>query len=225
MLLQQKDLDTLMEEHPQLVENILLPSEFQRFRKFTLPKRQREWLAGRICAKAALQKQLKIPATSLRDFLIGSNESGRPCAKLNLPLSPDVENIDLSISHSGEIACALVADCCCGIDLQEQKDTLIRVQDRFCSAAEKKILARIRNGSEKERLVLLWCAKEACRKACSSLFLPEFHLMQLQHVEHMKSCYTLTITHPELKDPLPIVCKFYRGYGLALCLLTENIDA
>lgn len=143
--------------------------ERQRFFSFKYPKRQLEWLGGRLAAKKAAKALLEaegspVPALSL--LSVESTPTGRPSLRIARPKGRE---IDLSISHSGSMATALaVCSGTCGIDIQEISPVVIRVKSRFASAEEEAVLRTLPdliNLAEEARLSLLWSAKESFRKA------------------------------------------------------------
>jgi phosphopantetheinyl transferase len=90
---------------------------------------------------------------------------------------------------------ALVAAHPCGLDLQKVTDTVVRVRERFCSAAEANLLP----GGDQHRevgLTLLWAAKEALRKARGGVPLTGFltiHLTGLERQAEQGWCFRLAI--------------------------------
>ena len=56
-----------------------------------------------------------------------------------MDLPPELQDLDISISHSGDYAIAWPLPLG-GIDIQQSSDTLARVRDRFCRSEEENIL-------------------------------------------------------------------------------------
>ncbi len=85
---------------------------------------------------------------------------GRPV--LTMPAQA-ARHPELSLSHSGEYAAALVCTMgSCGIDIQMESARLLTVQERFATEAECALLDAV---PEKiTRLAILWAAKEAVKK-------------------------------------------------------------
>jgi phosphopantetheinyl transferase len=144
---------------------------------FKLPKRRAQWLTGRLCAKQAVigycrehLPQLPLPAANR--IHIRNSPSGRPyidCGRA------DVNSLDISISHSGEYAIALVASGPCGVDIQKDSESLLRVRSHFCLEWESELLQRcLPDLDHGQRLTLLWTAKEAAKKALSLGKMPGF---------------------------------------------------
>ncbi|GAB4338899.1 MAG: hypothetical protein Kow0089_11220 [Desulfobulbaceae bacterium] len=155
------DLESLEEDTTTL--SLLSEEEKRLFATYSYPKRRREWLGGRIAAKAALARLLERPpgTPAATEISILPNPSGAPGI---IGLSGTVPA--LSISHSGRYGAALAAAApTCGIDIQIVSDKTVRVADRFASRAEEKLLAGAIPGlSRAWRLTLLWSAKEAVKK-------------------------------------------------------------
>lgn len=208
----------------QSYQSSLSTPEKQILASFSLPKRQFEWLGGRVCAKVALINLLldNEPPEPF-DITIGNAPSGRPFATGSKG-TEIFSKFDISISHSGDFACALASNCFCGVDLQAFSDTIIRVRERFCNEEDEKIIKR--STSIKHRiayLTLLWAAKEAVRKASSHRLLPEFLHLRLERVEQKSSNYTFSFVHSGIEAD--VLCGFHKDYGLAICLTKEGYHA
>lgn len=166
-----------------LLDRWLTEGERQFFSGFTLPKRRLEWLGGRFAAKISLLDLLKNgnPALGADRLEILPDHAGRPhLASLDTDLP---EKISVSISHSGGYAAALaVLDRPCGLDIQHLSPALEGIKERFCTAAERRLLQgcpKLAEHNKIEQLALLWSAKEAFRKVPRLSPLPGFLEMQL----------------------------------------------
>jgi len=149
------------------VVSLLSPEEKKLFATFSYPKRRREWLGGRLAAKSAVLQLLRINNTTeiLSELTILLTENGSP-QLIGTHLTGDKPPA-LSISHSDRFAVAMAVKAeTCGIDIQKISEKTERVADRF---SEEKELLLLRDHTsmlnEKERLTLLWSAKEALKKA------------------------------------------------------------
>lgn len=195
----------------------LAPSEQQRFASFKLPKRQNEWLAGRICTKIAVQKlNSELSRTPSNRVTVVNDEEGRPALFLDNTPFPALE---MSLSHSGEFALALIAENHCGVDIQEKRDTLLRVKERFCTEAdEQSLTTAFSNSPGLVELNLLWTVKEAIRKTLSHQYIPEFLKINLDQIEQLNGDTFAFHCHYQ-HNRLTAVCGHYRSYALAFCIL------
>ena len=154
----------------------LAAGEWAALASYSLPKRRAQWFTGRICAKQAIASYLRkhlqqLPCPDSRDILIGNLSTGRPYIETRLA---ELNGLDLSISHSGDFAAALVSTTACGIDIQEDSPSLERVRERFCRESERQLLQELPGGDGTARLNMLWTAKEAARKAARDSRMPGF---------------------------------------------------
>ncbi len=200
--------------------------EKERFSTFRYAKRQREWLAGRICAKAAIfdyclthiQQERNLSRSQLH---IENLESGRP-AILHGATQSQLPEPDISISHSKDFALAFAAKTYCGIDIQHTTDRLFRVKDRFCSENEEQLLQSIvTEEMPSMHLTLLWAAKEAAKKAISVLSMPGFLDMNLINLEERGHGMVFTFSYLKSSAPpstLKVIVGQYRDYGIGICL-------
>ncbi len=171
-----------------LAERYLGAEERERFLAFSYPKRQAEWLGGRLAAKEAAHRFMAPASTAdpnWRQWPIQQNQQGKPFIQGALP--PGRKNPAISISHSGGLAVAMATGSgSCGIDLQIITPSLHKVRERFASVAELALLEEpegLRGLEPLARLGLLWTAKEAYRKAKERTPLLGFLEMRLQRVE------------------------------------------
>jgi phosphopantetheinyl transferase len=195
----------------------LSEGELHRHSSFKLKKRRNEWLTGRICAKLA--------AGLMHDF--SKQQEYNRIAVVNAPGGrPSLEykgeyvshTLDISISHSGNLAVALAATDYCGIDIQETTETLLRVKERFCSTRDEQNLSNyFDDTTDATQLNLLWTAKEAIRKTLSYLKVPDFLALSLTGVELISN--NLYAFHFRFQDhKISIICGQFTNYCLALCV-------
>jgi 4'-phosphopantetheinyl transferase EntD len=221
----------------------LHPLEQETLSSLLHQKRHIEWLGGRICAKEALRCFLKntrphppeVPAPGLQ---IIHAPSGRPLLHPGL-LNENIVIPHASISHSGKYALALAADAPCGIDIQENREPLGRIQERFCSQSEGRLLMRLLLGIEpSEHLTLLWAAKESVKKAVLMESMPGFLELVLNRIDFSHGLghpgsflFTFAFNANDQRESgettLPslqfqaLVC-LYHGYGVGLCISSAS---
>ena len=199
---------------------------------YRLPKRRSEFLAGRISVRFALAQYWAAKGWyhALPEVEIINDSTGRPWVKMELfPGEDNRPAPEISISHGGAYGAALAADAPCGIDLQEQKGTLLRVRDKYCSTEEDLILsAFLPEMASPARLSLLWTAKEAAKKACSCRWMPGFLDLRLDPpVQRQDGWYILELAltgAPEnllVPAKLSVLATTFNAYGLAVCILNE----
>jgi phosphopantetheinyl transferase len=161
------DLDRLAElsaeDDASLIESLLSTSEQEYFSRFHYPKRRREWLGGRIAAKAAMLNLDHSPlqGDTMHNMSILANEHGRPMAD-------QMSHLAFSITHSRRYAAALaVAGDICGIDLQKISPKLSGLTERFtCTEEIRTVRADLSADiAETTLLTMLWSAKEALKKS------------------------------------------------------------
>jgi phosphopantetheinyl transferase len=195
--------------------------------RFTLPKRRREWLAGRICAKIALEEYFeKYNPRQLprHDKLsIVNSDMGRPYILVNNENSM-AELPDISISHSKSLALALAAKSSCGVDIQKTSDALIRVKERFCRPQEEAILlSSMGNDNPLNHLAMLWAAKEAAQKALSIAGMPGLLELELTCIERDGSHELLFVfnrfhRHARVATKIRVLATAFAGYGIGICI-------
>lgn len=212
-------------------KGLLHRHEIAQAEAYRLPKRRNEFLAGRAAAKLALAeywaakgRQLVLPAVAIRN-----DPTGRPQAWMAADDEDHQPAAEISISHGGAYGAALATAAACGVDLQEQKDTLLRVLEKYCIAEEERILAvSLPDAAPLDRLSLLWAAKEAAKKACSHRWMPGFLDLRLESIRPQAGCHVLSLgvaraPEPEgFFDPINVLATTFHQYGLAVCILNET---
>lgn len=154
------------EAHRKNIISLLAPDEKKIFSSFSYPKRQIEWLGGRIAVKfaALLLLKKKISTDRFATITIMTREDGSP----ELRCVPPPDRLpSVSISHSGIFAAGMAAnESVCGVDIQKITDRTQKVVSRFAEPDEIRLLAETMPGlSKTQHLSLLWSAKEALKKA------------------------------------------------------------
>jgi 4'-phosphopantetheinyl transferase len=139
----------ITEPFSELYEQVTLnPKSAQRLDKMKSQLHQRAFLSVRnLLAEAGYT-----------DFDLHYDSSGKP--HLN-------DNNYISITHSHEFAAIIVSDQKAGIDIELQRDKILRIADKFVATAE---LSRLQSLSKEEyikKLTVKWGAKEAIFKICN----------------------------------------------------------
>ncbi len=208
---------------PPPLPTLLSATEQDRYQSFRHPKRQQEWLGGRITAKAAVATLLTTgtrPAPAATTLVIASDHAGKP--RLELPGL--AQTVHLSISHSHNQAVAMASFHPCGIDLQISTSTAARVKERFTTPAEETLLTTsLGEHSETMQLTLLWAAKEALRKMMPISPLLGFHDAVLTGIQPADKAHLLLFSSPKMchntPHPLRVVATVLGEYALALSVL------
>ncbi len=137
--------------HP---DEILSTEELEKYSSFKVPKRQKEWLAGRFAAKAVIGNFLN-SSLNPKNIPITYDLSGRPVCLLNN------KKYLLSITHSGDWAGAVVKNENCsflGMDIEKiEVRSKFWIEDYFHKE-------EVKTGSP-EHLTKLWTIKESVLKA------------------------------------------------------------
>jgi 4'-phosphopantetheinyl transferase EntD len=203
----------------------LHPQEAKQLIDFKYNKRSTEWLAGRICAKQSLLFFLQLKGVgegvaSVHRHRIASEESGRPFFHTG-SADQSFTYPQLSISHSKEFATALCAMENCGIDIQYQTNSLLKVKEKFLNAAEERLLdTTLVAHSALVRLSLLWAAKEAAKKMLSPTGMPGFHdlhLIEISITDAHSAIFSLLESRRYHAHFAVAVGIQSTGYSIAIC--------
>ncbi len=214
-------------EQRNFAHRYLSPAESRVFRRFTFPQRADQWLAGRLCAKAAALSLIPASGPSppaWREIEINNHISGRPFIALSGASASPIP--DISISHSGiQTAAMAVWPFLCGLDLQEIRDTS-RIRSRFATPEEEIII--LRQGAEsnqppKAMFTMLWSIKEAVRKAFPLHPLPGFLDLSLQALATIPGGFSgrITCQRSGMPDILSFFAFIENNYTVALTINCE----
>jgi 4'-phosphopantetheinyl transferase EntD len=155
----------LEQDYERLLREHLNEEERKAFTALSHPKRRKEWLAGRVAAKAAVRMLLQQPPP-FPGVHIESDSQGVPKVGLR---GEDNCGFHASISHSGEVCVALAARSSgWGIDVEAAADSAREIADAFASAGEVERLRACGLGEGSVPLSALWSLKEACLKAAEA---------------------------------------------------------
>ncbi len=209
---------------PEPPSSFLCRNEYKQLQKYTLPKRQSEYLTSRICVKMCVinywQSLSRDPLTMEQIEILNSGP-GDPFIRIHP--APSFALPSISLSHSKEFGLAVAAQYRCGVDIQKQIPTLKKVQKRYCTAQEFSILTHtLNNESDLAGLALIWSAKEAVQKCLGADTMPFFTEICLEKCENAATeSKVLTfslLTERSRKWPkfLTVVVGTYRDYAIAI---------
>jgi len=187
----------------------LSPAEKEKFSSFKLAKRQKEWLGGRIAAKEAASALPRCHDIPLPELEVQQNSQDKPFIQLR-----PQETINISISHSHELAVAMAGTNSCGIDIEPVSERIQRVQAKFCQDQELAQLNTWQNDQQdnQQLLTMLWCAKEALKKMITPM--PGFLELELYHIDKL----TVFSFHSKKNHNYQAAVRFIaNNYAMAIC--------
>ena len=204
--------DAVQLDETSLLQDVLSPAEQRYFQRFKYMKRKKEWLGGRIAAKAAMLAFTSTPDEQvLNSITILPNKYGRPIVE-EIPtcLSGQGCELIISLSHGDCFAVGLARKgATCGIDLQKISTKLAGLTSHFATDAELQLLAEQADCDEDTRLTMLWTAKETLKKALlhdQSVIFSATELREIALVSHSVRRFLCTVqgrNHSVLVHALP----------------------
>ena len=191
---------------------VLTPLEQEQYGGYRFPKRQNEWLGGRLACKTAVAQLLGLTGLTLVE--VANDDHGRPFVA-----GHGVDGVEVSISHSGDVAMALASFSPCGLDIQEITPVLAKVEEKFVHPEERAILP-VFAISELEQFGLVWAVKESLRKQLCLWPLLGFLEARIEAISKVDGGFMVQCT--ACRDTrvvtVPLVhVALYGSYGLALC--------
>lgn len=185
----------MLEEYP-----IWHLEERKRFETYQFPERRKSYIMGRYAAKKAIVKAVNDSSIFLEEIWISEGIFHFPVV-----VNPKVQNLRVSISHSGSYAAAIA--------FPEQHPMAIDIEmlDRF---RDKEKIEAIRTQmtshdlsllevypqQTNEILGLLWTAKEALSKVLMTGLMTSFTLYEINSINYNSSYFISSFTHfPQYK--------------------------
>jgi len=111
--------------------------------------------------RAFLSVRMLLKEAGYTDFDLHYDEFGKPY--LN-PNKCHTEPVEVSITHSHHFSAIIISDETVGIDIELQRDKIIRIADKFVNAAELNRLKSFDAEDYIRKLTVKWGAKEAIFK-------------------------------------------------------------
>ena len=163
--------------------DILHPHELAQYEKLTAPRRQTSFLLGRYVAKQALAVLLHEPVYV--NIEIAPGVFTQPIVKY-----PTSEPVGVSITHAGELACALAFPQIhpMGIDVE-------RLETKNLEAMKSQILPEelraevLPELSDLIRCTVIWTAKEALSKVLKCGMMCPFSILETAELRQEAPCY------------------------------------
>jgi 4'-phosphopantetheinyl transferase len=162
---------------------ILHPHELAQYERLTVPRRKASFLLGRYVAKQALAVLLR--ASLYANIEIAPGVFTQPIVKF-----PTSEPVGVSITHAGELACALAFPQIhpMGIDVE-------RLDPKSLEAMKSQMLAEelrpevLPQLSELVRCTVIWTAKEALSKVLKCGMMCPFSILETMELRQDTSRY------------------------------------
>lgn len=154
-----------------LARHYLHMEEMAEFtRKAGAPRRQRQWLLGRIAAKDAVRAWLARADAGAAEIhpaslLIAPDAQRQPI--VHYPARPDLQLPRISIAHCDARAIAVAEEAPVGVDIEPISPRDDAFAETVCGPRERMLLdacAKAAGAAPEEWLTRLWCAKEALGK-------------------------------------------------------------
>jgi phosphopantetheinyl transferase len=111
--------------------------------------------------RAFLSVRMLLKEVGYTDFDLQYDESGKP--HLN-PNNCHTEPVEVSISHSHNFSTLIISNQKVGIDIEMQRDKIIRIADKFVNNIESLRLGDTNTPDYIKKLTVKWGAKEAVFK-------------------------------------------------------------
>lgn len=217
-----------------LLAGELTAGERQEGQRKTAPAAYRNWLLGRLAAKAALGRLWNLPPEAVE---VLKGPGGAPLARSDA--RPSATGW-VSISHTGGAAMAAAADVPIGVDLERLDRRISPGVWRWAfSQAEQKMLGGISGRFPRE--LALWCAKESAGKSWGRGLLNHLHQVRIIHADWADERITVGWFQDEIRagkgaagacphggsDGVSCICQaevrllIYEGYMAALAEKAE----
>lgn len=196
--------------------------ETQKLYKFLDPKRQNSFLAGRIAAKRLIRSELEIDPDMQIEVRNSKSEEkkGLPQIFIN---SKEVKNRVLSISHSEDLACAILSTKKVGADIElvETRHPAL-VEEAFTESEQ----TYFHNLQDKDLMItMIWSAKEAVLKSLGTGLLISAKSVEIIFSKNIEA-YFATVNYLDRTYIFSVSSKIIEYNNKTYCLsiaLLENL--
>ena len=167
----------------QTCTGILHPNELAQYERFAVPRRQTSFLLGRYVAKQALA--VLLGESVYANIEITPGVFTQPIVKFPTP-----EPVGVSITHAGELACALAFP-----QIHPMAIDVERLDIKNIEAMQSQMLPEelrpeaLPEESALVRCTVLWTAKEALSKVLKCGMMCPFSLLETVELRQDASCY------------------------------------
>jgi 4'-phosphopantetheinyl transferase len=167
----------------QTCSRFLHPHELAQYERLTVPRRQSSFLLGRYVAKQALAVLLR--ASVFSTIEIAPGVFTQPIVKFPTP-----EPVGVSITHAGELACALAFPQIhpMGIDV-ERLDPISLETMKSQMLTEELRPTELSLVPELVRCTVIWTAKEALSKVLKCGMMSPFSILETMDLRQDTACY------------------------------------
>ncbi|HWQ71403.1 MAG TPA: 4'-phosphopantetheinyl transferase superfamily protein [Desulfitobacteriaceae bacterium] len=214
--------DSGSREQIKLVQEYLGPGEKEKYRAFYRnSRRQYEMLQTRVLAKRLIHSYLydnyELTLNNHKEILIANVENGERQGKPYIVIKGNIfAELRISLAHCRKMLGAVIGEgCLVGIDVEELKPVGQSLLDIFLDKEEKQLLTNSFRGLDSDqKIILLWCAKEAIGKALGTGFSLGFSSLRFR--SGGENCSLKLELHEGLNKYLPYMNpQSYIYYDLA----------
>jgi 4'-phosphopantetheinyl transferase len=152
------------------------------------------------------------------DFDLYYDESGKP--HLN-PNNCHTELVEVSISHSHNFSTIIISDQKAGIDIEMQRDKIIRIADKFVNNQETLCLGAINTEDYIKKLTVKWGAKEAIFKIRNELGISFKDHIWVNSFEIQDETTTATLELQNVKQQFVVYFEEFQNFTLVYAF--ENL--
>ncbi len=179
-------------------------SELERLAQKNLDKRITEFAGGRLAAKRAFCRMYGYDETKLDDIWVRNEETGAPSIHKH-------PKCVVTISHSYDVAVALVAEFPIGIDVEKAESRPAALLKYYYHPEEKKAYqAWAHDPKQQEELVTLWWT----RKEAISKYLTLGSRMILRKMNTIPDIYV----HENPPAEIRLISELVNGYAVTIAV-------
>ncbi|MFZ4927992.1 4'-phosphopantetheinyl transferase family protein [Chryseobacterium sp. Mn2064] len=195
-------------------QSFLHEKELEFFDTLKFPKVQHSYLLGRYAAKMALK-------TFMNDIVVTEARVGAGVFQQPVLYLAGAGNIQLSISHTTEMAIAVVFQegHPMGVDVEAVNTEQAETIKGIITDGEKNKLSRICSDGHTS-LTILWTIKEALSKVLKTGLMTPFHLYEIEDIEHQEGAIICSfINFPQYQS----ISWISNGHAWSLVLPKKSI--
>ncbi len=145
------------------------------------------------------------------DFDLYYDENGKPHLR---------DGKYISITHSFEFSAIIVSDTEVGIDIEKQRNKILRIAHKFTPIQEYRTIAN--EDALIRKLTIVWCAKESLYKSFSEKSASFLQHIDVDEFDLDQNITTATVTYGEKQVTYDVEFLEFEGFTCAYALISKK---
>lgn len=126
----------------------------------------------------------------------------------------------ISITHSFNFSAIIISDCEVGIDIEKQRNKILRIAHKFTPIEEYRTIAN--EDALMRKLTIVWCAKESLYKSFSEKSVSFLQHIDVDEFDLDQDKTTATVTYGDKEVTYKVDFLEFEGFTCAYALISKK---